>query len=148
MKRFKEFIKKSWSSGRFIAGTCILLLTILIIRALLWKESYFNTVDFEQILYNLLAPMDGANTEVFSQFTWQILPSAILICIIVAMFIVIISSIYVDESEEADKIRKWCKPIYFVKRHYLAVNIALFIFIAVFGMIKIGAIGYVWNRFF
>lgn len=148
MKQFKEIMKKSWSNSRFVLGTCFLFFTILIIRALVWQASYFNTVDFEQILYNLLSPMDGANTEVFTGFVWQILPSAVLICVVVAMLVIIISSIYTDELQVSPKVKKWCKPVYYVNKHYIKVNVILFVCVAVFGLVKIGAINYVWNHFF
>ena len=88
MKQFKENMKKNWSSGTFIAGNILLLCTILVASALLWQAIYFNTVDFEQILYNLLSPMDGANTEVFTGFALQITPIAIVISFLLSTILV------------------------------------------------------------
>ena len=148
MKQFKEIMKKSWSSGAFIAGTCFMFLTILIVRALIWKACYFNTVDFEQILYNLMAPMDGANTEVFTGFALQILPSAIIICVLVASVVIVLSDYYINENKKSEKLKKCCRPFHFLKKHYLSWNVIVFFFFFLFGLTEIGAVNYVWNRFF
>ncbi len=148
MKQFKEIMKKNLSNGRFIIGTCVMFFSILIIRALILYIFYFNTVDFEQMLYNMLSPMNGANTDVFKNFMWNILPSAILICIIVAMVVVIFSSIYTDEFNVGEKIKKFCKPFHFLRTHYMAVNFVIFGLIAVFALVRIGTVKYVWNHFF
>lgn len=147
MKDIKEIIKKSCSKGAFIAGTCLMFVTILIIRALLWKAAYFNTVDFEQILYNLMSPMDGANTDVFTGFLLHILPSAILICIIVAVVVIILAHIYTVESHMR-KVRLFCKPFYLLEKHYLKVNLIVCICAALIGLARIDALSYVKNQFF
>ena len=79
MKQFKENMKKNIKRPSFILGTVFLFGAILLTSALIWQVIYFNTVDFEQILYNLLSPMDGANTEVFTTFAWQVTPIALII---------------------------------------------------------------------
>ena len=99
MKQFRDNMKKNWTSPIFILGNVFLFLTILITSALIWQVIYFNTIDFEQLLYNLLSPMDGANTEVFTTFAWQITPIALLISIV-------LSSILITLTTEEDSVQK------------------------------------------
>ena len=144
MKQFKENMKKNWSSPIFILGNRFLFITILVTSALIWQVIYFNTVDFEQILYNLLAPMDGANTEVFTTFALEITPIALLISIILSSILITLTT---DENG-APKKTKWNDIANFVRKHYLTVNILLFVVVAAFAFVKIGGVSYVWNHYF
>ncbi len=144
MKQFKENMKKNWTSPIFILGNIFLFITILVTSALIWQVIYFNTVDFEQILYNLLSPMDGANTEVFTTFAWQITPIALLISIVLSSILITLTT---DENESPRK-TKWNDIANFIRKHYLTVNILLFVVIAAFAFVKIGGASYVWNHYF
>lgn len=146
MKQLKEILKKNCLKGGFIAGTCFMFVTILILRALIWKASYFNTVDFEQILYNLMAPMKGANTDVFTGFILHILPMAVLICIAMAVLVALLSDMYTEKT--SPKVCLFCKPFHFLNKHYLAINLIVCISVSVIGLVQIGAVSYVKNHFF
>lgn len=145
MKHFKESMKRNWSSGTFIAGNILLLCTILVTSALIWQVIYFNTVDFEQILYNLLSPMDGANTEVFTGFAMQITPIAIVISFILSTLLITLTT---DENETKEKKSKGIAVLNFIRKHYLTVNIMLFLLVGSFAFVKIGGVSYVWNHYF
>lgn len=144
MKQFKENMKKNWSSGTFILGNVFLFITILVVSALIWQAIYFNTVDFEQILYNLMSPMDGANTDVFTTFAYQITPVALLISFILSSILITFTS---DEAD-TDKKTKGKAFANYIRKHYLAVNIVLFVLVGAFGFTKIGGVDYVWNHYF
>ena len=144
MKQFKENMIRNWKSPVFILGNILLFLSILLTSALIWQVIYFNTVDFEQILYNLMAPMDGANTEVFTGFACQITPIALIISIVLSSIILTLTT---DDNSSAKK-TKWNAVANFIRRHYLTVNILLFAAIASFAFVKIGGVSYVWNHYF
>ena len=143
MKEFKENMKKNWSRGTFILGTFFLFITILVASALIWQVIYFNTVDFEQILYNLLSPMDGANTDVFTKFACQITPIGLILSFTLSTILITLST---GEDEAEEKKGKGKAVLYFIKKHYLMVNIILFVLIAAFAFTKIGGASYVWNH--
>lgn len=145
MKQFKENMKKNWSSGRFIAGNIFLLCTILVLSALIWQAIYFNTVDFEQILYNLLSPMNGANTDVFTGFAMQITPIAIIISFLLSTILITLTT---NEHGTTVKASKGITFLNFIRKHFLIVNILLFIVVASFAFTKIGGVSYVWNHYF
>ena len=145
MKEFKENMKKNWSRGTFILGTFFLFITILVASALIWQVIYFNTVDFEQILYNLLSPMDGANTDVFTKFACQITPIGLILSFTLSTILITLST---GEDEAEEKKGKGKAVLYFIKKHYLMVNIILFVLIAAFAFTKIGGASYVWNHYF
>ena len=144
MKQFRDNMKKNWTSPIFILGNVFLFLTILITSALIWQVIYFNTIDFEQLLYNLLSPMDGANTEVFTTFAWQITPIALLISIVLSSILITLTT----EEDSVQKKRKWNDVANFIRKHHLTVNILLFVLVTIFAFVKIGGVRYVWNHYF
>ena len=144
MKQFMSKMKKNWSRPKFIISNVILLCTILIISALVWQIVYFNTVDFEQILYNLLSPLKGANTDVFSKFAWQIAPLALAICLAISC---LLATLATDEDDEG-KTKKTNKVACFIRNRYLTLNLILFGIVAVIGFTKIGGVSYVMNHYF
>ena len=144
MKQFRDNMKKNWTSPIFILGNVFLFLTILITSALIWQVIYFNTIDFEQLLYNLLSPMDGANTEVFTTFAWQITPIALLISIVLSSILITLTT----EEDSVQKKRKWNDVANFIRKHHLTVNILLFVVVTIFAFVKIGGVRYVWNHYF
>lgn len=144
MKQFRDNMKKNWTSPIFILGNVFLFLTILITSALIWQVIYFNTIDFEQLLYNLLSPMDGANTEVFTTFAWQITPIALLISIVLSSILITLTT----EEDSVQKKRKWNDVANFIRTHHLTVNILLFVVVTIFAFVKIGGVRYVWNHYF
>ena len=144
MKQFRDNMKKNWTSPIFILGNVFLFLTILITSALIWQVIYFNTIDFEQLLYNLLSPMDGANTEVFTTFVWQITPIALLISIVLSSILITLTT----EEDSVQKKRKWNDVANFIRKHHLTVNILLFVVVTIFAFVKIGGVRYVWNHYF
>lgn len=144
MKQFKDNLKKNWSRPIFILGNIFLLITIWITSALIWQVIYFNTVDFEQIIYSLTAPSDGANTEVFTNFAWQITPVAIVICFILSSILITLTT----GEEVKGKIRKWNQVANFIRKHYLSVNVSMFLVVIAFAFVEIGGVNFVWNHYF
>ena len=138
MKQFKENIKKNFKRPSFILGTVFLFGAILLTSALIWQVIYFNTVDFEQILYNLLSPMDGANTEVFTTFAWQVTPLALIISMVLSTMLITFTTGETKKNKVLD----------FIKNHYLVLNLILFVVVLVIAFVKIGGVSYVWNRYF
>ena len=138
MKQFKENMKANWKRPGFIMGTFFLFASIWLTSALVWQLIYFNTVDFEQILYNLLSPMDGANTEVFTTFAWQITPIALIISIVLSTMLITFT---IEENGKQKILR-------YIKKHYLSLNILILVVVLLFAFIKIGGVSYVWNRYF
>ena len=45
-----------------------IFLSLLLIFSSQWLLKNFGNIEFEQYLYHLLVPMDGANTDVFFQY--------------------------------------------------------------------------------
>ena len=144
MKQFKDNMIRNWKSPIFILGNVFLFISILLISALIWQVIYFNTVDFEQILYSLMAPTDGANTEVFTNFAWQITPIALVISIVLSSILVTLTT----EDGTQTKNTKWNDVANFIRKHYLTVNLSLFLVITAFAFVKIGGVNYVWNHYF
>ncbi len=144
MKQFKENMIKNWKSPIFILGNIFLFISILLTSALIWQVIYFNTVDFEQILYSLMAPTDGANTEVFTNFAWQITPIALIISIALSAILITFTT---QENNQA-KTTKLNTIADFIRKHYLTVNLLLFLVITTFAFVKIGGVNYVWNHYF
>lgn len=138
MKQFKENMKANWKRPGFIMGTFFLFASIWLTSALVWQLIYFNTVDFEQILYNLLSPMDGANTEVFTTFAWQVTPIALIISMVLSTMLITFTTGETKKNKVLD----------FIKNHYLVLNLILFVVVLVIAFIKIGGVSYVWNRYF
>ena len=124
MKQFKENMKKNFKRPSFILGTVFLFGAILLTSALIWQVIYFNTVDFEQILYNLLSPMDGANTEVFTTFAWQVTPIALIISMVLSTMLITFTTGETKKNKVLD----------FIKNHYLVLNLILFVVVLVLSM--------------
>lgn len=144
MKQFLEKMKKNWVRPKFIISNIFLLCTLLIISALIWQMAYFNTVDFEQILYSLLSPIKGANTDVFSKFAWQIVPLTIIICVTISGILVTLST----DDESTENTKKPNKVANFIFHRYLPFNVILFVIVAIIGFTKIGGVSYVMNHYF
>lgn len=138
MKQFRQNMKKNWSNRRFIIANIFLLCAILIISALIWQSIYFNTVDFEQIIFSITSPTNGANTDVFTGFAMEITPIALVITFVLSSLLITLTT-----KEENENII-FC----FIKKHYLLINLLLFLIVAISGFIKIGGARYVWNHFF
>lgn len=145
MKQLKEKMKQLLKNWKLILGTILLCCTILVVSALIWQIVYFNTVDFEQILYNLLSPMDGANTDVFKRFAWQITPIAIIISVLLVSILVTLSG---KEDATLLKGAQLRKIVGYIRTYYLQINIGLFLIVAAIGFTKIGGVSYVWNHYF
>ncbi len=144
MKQFRENMKRSWKNPKFILGTVFLLLTILMICAVIWRGIAFNTVDFEQLLYNLMSPSKGANNEVLFQFLWKIVPITLILSFVLSTILITLKT---DDEETQNKRSKGKAFINFIDRNYMKITLTFMLLAAVFTFVHIGGVSYLKHQF-
>lgn len=171
MKTFRKIIWKICKVIGFGLGAGFLALAIIVARAILWWKDFFQLVEFSQIIFNLLGPMDGANMDVFQDFASMVIPQSCWIAFFVAIGLLILAGIYAgkleddketfeDETEEEimpaanadDEKKKFdfrvlFSPFYYLKKFFFVITLVAFLGITIFGLCKIGAMTYLINFF-
>lgn len=74
-------------SKRYIIGNLLLFISILIVISVIWSKRTFSVKTFNQIIFHLKVPMEGADNGIFLDYFLWCLPITVAIWGVVNLFI-------------------------------------------------------------
>ena len=129
-----------------------IFLSLLLIFSSQWLLKNFGNIEFEQYLYHLLVPMDGANTDVFFQyFQESFFPCFLVFISLIVLFKIIFKNFfstffykqYLSKYKVVKKIDDFSRIF---TNHFFPFSFLFFFFSAFFVSNEIGLIGYVKSQ--
>lgn len=101
LKIRKEDIKK-----RYVIGTLLIAISILIVVSIIWGNRTFSVKTLAQVIFHLKVPMSGTDTGIyFDWFIWCV-PATLLATIIIDVFLFQVHKIFVKKENIKNKIKR------------------------------------------
>ncbi|MFV0392888.1 MAG: sulfatase-like hydrolase/transferase [Coprobacillaceae bacterium] len=132
-------IKKEDIKKRYVIGTILVFISILIVASVIWGNRTFSVKALAQIIFHLKVPMSGTDNGIYLDWFIWCVPASIVATIIIDVFFFMIHKLFRRKKELQENISKH------IRKRFVWIGSFSIVITLIFTLINYDVYGYFTN---